>query len=128
LFTNVPITKGQIVTEYQGACVSREHISYIEQNWQSFGFASKDHVVPYARSKAFMAELIIGISDPDFAERCNLGGGSFINDPRNTSLVNCKYFNDQNRVFIKATKNIAVGEELLISYGRVYWTRSEEAH
>ena len=36
---------------------------------------------------------------------------------RNNSI----YVQDNKRVYIKATKNIAAGEEILVPYGKEYW-------
>jgi len=47
----------------------------------------------------------------------------YINDPLNERLVNCQFVPDPNncRCKVVATKTICPGEELFISYGKIYW-------
>jgi len=54
------------------------------------------------------------------------GGASFANDgrgPRNNAKFVLQHDKSQgrDRVFLKATRDIYDGEEVLVSYGRTYW-------
>ncbi|GFH44324.1 hypothetical protein CTEN210_00798 [Chaetoceros tenuissimus] len=47
----------------------------------------------------------------------------YINDPLNARLINCKFVPDvkEFRCKVVATRSIHPGEELFISYGKIYW-------
>ena len=45
----------------------------------------------------------------------------YINDPLNTSLINCKYVPQELRSAVTAIREINPGEELFVSYGDIYW-------
>ena len=50
----------------------------------------------------------------------------YANDARGLSKVgklvnNCKYVEEDRRVFMEAIKEISAGSELLIGYGKEYW-------
>jgi hypothetical protein len=49
----------------------------------------------------------------------------YINDPLNDKFVNCKYVPDSLRSAVVATRVIARGEELFVSYGDAYWAQHE---
>ncbi len=60
------------------------------------------------------------------AARTNTADGRMINDTVSSSKrTNCKFAFDSKRkiVTIRATRKIAIGEELFINYGRGYWTK-----
>lgn len=56
-----------------------------------------------------------------------MGGGSFANDGRSNQANNARYVEllaangVDSRVFLRATRDIRAGEEILVSYGRSYW-------
>ena len=123
LFADTLFSKGAIVTEYQGVEIARDDIHHVDKAWKHFGFKSRNHVIPYAKGKGILGPIIIGLSDRRDANLRHLGGGSFLNDPRDRTHINCVYKDGANRVFIKSTREILQGEELFVSYGRTYWKR-----
>ena len=67
-------------------------------------------------------EICDGIKDPKDAPAN--GKASFANDDRKQFKANCcyvwlTYF--PTRVFLKALRDIEIGEELYVSYGKTYW-------
>lgn len=66
--------------------------------------------------------------------RRGVGGGSFANDARNSRLNNVKFVNkecsdavqDGMICVLEATRDIAPGEEVFVSYGAGYWRRFSE--
>lgn len=52
--------------------------------------------------------------------------GRYINDPRDSKQVNCKFIYDkqQDKVWVVSTKHIHPGQELFLSYGNhSYWSK-----
>ena len=128
-----PIQKGDIITEYDGHVITREH-------------AKRDALIDYrivSHDKSIQGSggfVIRGLRKPIPGR----GAGSFINDtttklrertnctffcpggnhayilPKSTRSVynNCRV---NDRVFIRATKPIPIGSELFIRYGRNNW-------
>jgi SET domain-containing protein len=52
--------------------------------------------------------------------------GRFANDANGINKIkgitnNCRYVVDGDKVFLKATKKITVGGEILVAYGKEYW-------
>ena len=45
----------------------------------------------------------------------------FINDSLDKGKINCAFKKDGGRVFVVATRDLAPGEELFVSYGRAHW-------
>ena len=45
----------------------------------------------------------------------------YINDPLNTSFINCKYVPQELRSAVTSIREIYPGEELFASYGEIYW-------
>lgn len=62
------------------------------------------------------------------AARRGAGAGSLVNAARRPERVNAEYRVDdvRLRVAIVARRDIEAGEEVLVSYGRDYWRRSDE--
>jgi hypothetical protein len=62
------------------------------------------------------------------AARTNAGDGRWINDPKGTGKrANCKFVVYRGSAVVETTREIAVGEELLVSYGGSYWRYSAQA-
>jgi len=51
--------------------------------------------------------------------------GRLINDARNPARINVMFDKrpDEGRAVVVATRDIGIGEELYVSYGRLYWLR-----
>ncbi len=107
LFTTRSFDKNEIITEVCGSVISRE-----EANKKD----SKSHL----KSLSYHS-IIDGLNDPRKAE--GIGGGSFVNDAKDSHLNNSKFVTDnlQSRCFLRATKPINPGEEIFASYGKSYW-------
>mmetsp|Transcript_52016 Transcript_52016/g.156109 ORF Transcript_52016/g.156109 Transcript_52016/m.156109 type:complete len:159 (-) Transcript_52016:360-836(-) len=52
----------------------------------------------------------------------------YINDPLNDRYVNCEFVPQPERLrcAVVATRDIAVGEELFVSYGEAYWSQRKD--
>lgn len=105
LFTNVPFSKGNYIVEYTGRRTTWEEV----EDDYSNGYiccAGDDFVID-------------GKWDLDALAR-------YANDARGLSRVkgtvnNARYVVDGNKVYLEATKPIAAGEEIFVSYGKQYW-------
>jgi uncharacterized protein len=105
LFTTIDIAKGAIITEYLGRRCKWKDVEDDVDNGYIYHI-DDDHVIDAAKNtKTF---------------------GRYANDAAGLQRVpglnnNAVYHEEDNRVFIKATKNIKTGSEILVSYGRFYW-------
>ena len=110
LFTKQFIAKGTRIVEYKGEITTWEKILQIEKQTKISNrylyYLNRNHVIDamhYSKALARYANDAKGLS-------------------KATGLVNnCKYVEDEGRVFMEAIKNISAGAEILISYGKEYW-------
>ena len=79
-------------------------------------------------------QLDLGPKDDDMVidaatvrRKCGSPIGGFINDPRNSKLVNVRFRREGDKVMIYAKRNLRQGEELFWDYGRMYWKTFEHA-
>src|SRR5215212_6508211 len=105
LFTSVNIEKGQIIIEYTGEINTWEEVRRDSTNMYIY-FVSEDHVI---NAKNF----------PDAIAR-------YANDAHGITRVdgihnNSRFVNREGKIFIKATKFIPAGSEILVEYGKGYW-------
>lgn len=102
LFTKIVIKKGTQIVEYKGKKRLSKKVSD-----KSYAYnISKDRVID---AKNYTKGLAHFANDAD---------GLF----RKKGLTNnCVYIQTEMRVYIVATKNIAAGREILVSYGKKYW-------
>jgi SET domain-containing protein len=106
LFTKVFITKGTLIVEYKGKITTWKKINS-NKNFNGYVYyINRNHVIDAKSSKKWL--------------------GRYANDAKGLNKLkskqnNCCYTNIDNRVFIKAIKNIRAGEELFVSYGKEYW-------
>jgi len=106
LFTNVPIKKGDYVTEYKGKITTWKEVNHVEGTNGYIMYVTRNKVIDARRTKAALAR--------------------YANDAKGLQKVkgltnNCVYENDKNRVYIKAVKNIPAGTEIFVDYGKDYW-------
>jgi hypothetical protein len=112
LFTTRFFRRGDLVTEYVGTRISRERALQLK------ALNLHSHI----RSISFH-ELIDGERDPQELQ----GVGAMANDPRDVTKVNTKYHlvwdeaNARFLVYLRALRDILMGEEVLVSYGKSYW-------
>ncbi|MBL7914205.1 MAG: SET domain-containing protein-lysine N-methyltransferase [Bacteroidia bacterium] len=113
LFTDKDIAKGEIVCEYEGERITWAEA--IERNEIGKGgyvyFINKNNCID--------------------AIDCKDTFGRYANDAAGLGRVpgkrnNSTYDVVKNRVYIRATRNIAAGSEIFVSYGRAYWNVMKE--
>lgn len=107
LFTRVDITKGTRIVEYKGRI----------QPWREV--KAQDGINGYLM---YINRNVVINALPSTKTF-----GRYANDARGLVRVsgvrnNSEYVSEGNRCFIEATRNIKAGEEILVSYGRDYWT------
>jgi hypothetical protein len=110
LFALAPIRRGERVCWYTGDVTRVDH-----DNEQHVGGT---YYLQLSRH--------VGID----AARTDTAPGRYLNDPSGSGKrPNCKFAVDRrlNLACIRATRNIAVGDELLVSYGRGYWKAIRKA-
>jgi SET domain-containing protein len=106
LFTKTFIAGGSFVIEYKGRLTTWKDVM-AGKNFNGYVYyINRNHVVDAKGCKECIAR--------------------YANDAKGITKVkglsnNCSYTVINNKVFIKAIKNIQPGEELLVSYGKEYW-------
>ena len=120
LFTMKPFLKGEAVTEYDGKVIDNNEAKQLRQ-------IKKDrHIKTVDRN----ASHIDGLNKPIL----HRGGASFANDAMNNALYNTVFCKTEKvihglpdlrtgdkvlgRIFLRATRNIAAGEEIYVDYGK----------
>lgn len=105
LFASVDIPKGAIVTEYLGRRASWADVENDVDNPYIY-FIDEQNIIDASNDlKSF---------------------GRYANDAAGLTRVlglrnNAEYYEEGNRVFIKAKTHISAGCEVLVPYGRDYW-------
>jgi SET domain-containing protein len=109
LFTKKFIPKGTLVIEYKGKV----------KTWKDIRVESK---------KLYIYEYMYTINDNLYidASRSYKALARYANDAMGFKRVkgitnNCVYTHDEAKAFIKATKDIPAGSEILVRYGKMYW-------
>ncbi len=105
LFTRVPIEKGALIIEYTGNIRKWEEVKYDPDNFYIY-FVSEDYVIDAKNNFKSLAR--------------------YANDAKGLTQVrglenNSMFVNIENRIYIKAIKNIAAHSEILVDYGEGYW-------
>jgi len=106
LFTTIPISKGQRIVEYKGRLVKWKDVKYEDGHNGYLMYITSQAVIDARPSKS---------------------KGRFANDARGTSRTkglvnNSEYVSEGTRCFIEATRHIKAGEEILVGYGKEYWS------
>lgn len=106
LFTQQDIEKGKLIVEYTGEVTTWEQVRHEASNVYIY-FVSEDHVI---NAKNF----------PDAIAR-------YANDAHGLTKVdgvhnNSRFVNIEGRIFIKSTRLIRAGSEILVDYGKDYWS------
>jgi len=106
LFTRQAIKKGSLVVEYKGVLTTWKKITDDTKFNGYVFYINRNNVVD--------------------AKRHYTAFGRYANDAkgpgRKSGIVNnAHYITRGKKVFIQATKNIAAGSEILVSYGKEYW-------
>jgi SET domain-containing protein len=105
LFTTIFIPKGTLITEYKGKITTWKDADHDEGRNLYIFYVNKNHVID-ARTNKTLAR--------------------YANDARGLNRIkgqhnNSAYSSEGNRIFIKATRDIAPGDEILVGYGKDYW-------
>ncbi|MBS1662382.1 MAG: SET domain-containing protein [Bacteroidetes bacterium] len=111
LFTNIDIPRGKKIVEYKGKVTSWKEVDDKKGLNGYIYYVSKDHVIDASETKEALAR--------------------YANDAKGLSQTegirnNCTYEIEGKKVYIKAMKNIPAGSELLVGYGKEYWTIIKE--
>lgn len=118
LFAAQAFSGGSKITGYAGKLISREDALLRRQNGQD------SHIVR-AGEFAFHSHYVDGIA----ADQLKMGmyGGSACNHkPGMEANARLVHFDPPNeRVEIQAIRNIGIGEEIFVDYGRTYWNLRE---
>ncbi len=107
LFTSLSIKKGQRIVEYKGKITTWENACHKGGDNPYIFFVNKDNVIDGLNYKKSLAR--------------------YINDAKGITRIkginnNAQFVVDDDcRVYIEATKNIAENMEILVGYGKEYW-------
>lgn len=106
LFTKKPIVKGSTIVEYKGKISDWESADHDDGNNPYIFYVNRNHVIDASKRLSALAR--------------------YANDGLGLKRVkglsnNSTYVTKGKRVFIKATKDIPAGAEILVDYGRDYW-------
>ena len=106
LFTKKFIKKGIRITEYKGRITTWKEVQKSDVFNAYVYYIKRDHVIDAMKRKKVLAR--------------------YINDAAGITRIkgitnNCKFMNENGRVFIESIKKIEAGEELFVAYGKEYW-------
>lgn len=110
LFTKIDLKKGDIITEYKGRRRTWAQVEDDVDNGYIYHIDDQNVIDALKNVNTF---------------------GRYANDATGLARVvglrnNAEYFEEDKRVFIRATRNIAAGKEILVSYGKLYWKQVRE--
>lgn len=111
LFTRSFIPAGTLIIEYKGRVTTWNEVKEKEADNAYIMYVNRNHVInalPYKKALARYANDARGIGK--------------IKGLRNNAV----YATVKNRVYIKATRDIKAGEEILVDYGKSYWQTMKE--
>ena len=106
LFTKVAIPKNTLIVEYKGKISSWKEANHDNGMNGYIYYISRQHVID---AKNYIKAL-----------------ARYANDSRGPRAVkginnNSEYIREGKKVFIKSTKHIPAGSEILVGYGKEYW-------
>ena len=110
LFTRIPIAKGELIIEYTGVIRKWEEVKDDPTNLYIY-FINEDQVIDAKKSPGSLAR--------------------YVNDAEGLTKVkglvnNSVFVNIENRIYVRATKNIPAHSEILVEYGEGYWNTVKE--
>lgn len=105
LFARHFIPKGTPIAEYKGKITTWKEVKLKNSNGYLY-YVNREHVIDASNHKKSKAR--------------------YANDARGLKRIkgiinNAIYTESHGRVFIESTRDIAPGEEILVSYGKEYW-------
>jgi SET domain-containing protein len=109
LFTNKAIPKGTLIVEYKGKKTTWKEVEGEENGY--IYFVSNKYVIDARPWKSALAR--------------------YANDASGLSRTkgvsnNAEYVEENDKVYIKAKKDIPAGEEIFVGYGKDYWNTIRE--
>ena len=113
LFTTRAFKAGERLIEYTGDTVSTDSVMY-----------------NLPKAQGYNSRYVVSMSDQVSidAARTNTADGRMINAPPSGTRPNSRFGfkqTDPKGITIYATRGIKAGDEILLSYGRTYWTRGD---
>lgn len=109
LFALTPFERNSYITYLHGERITRkEAIELRERGLDS-----------HVRCIHYMGDCINGVTSKTIQH--GDGCASICNDGRNSQVNNCYFDTRNNVVWLRASRDIEIGEELLCSYGMNYW-------
>ncbi len=110
LFTAIDVPKGTIITEYVGRRATWAEVEDDADNPYIY-FIDENNIIDAAKDLKSL--------------------GRYANDAAGLTRVNglknnAEYYEEDNRVYIKAKILIPAGSEIFVSYGRDYWKQVRE--
>lgn len=105
LFTRSEIPAGTRIVEYKGKVTTWKEVKHDVDNGYLY-VINDNHVIDAGKAKKALAR--------------------YANDAKGLVRIkgisnNCKYVNDEGKVYIESVKSIPAGSEILVSYGKEYW-------
>jgi uncharacterized protein len=106
LFTKIFIPAGTRIVEYKGKITTWKDVEHDEGKNAYIYYVKRNHVIDAGNRKSALAR--------------------YANDAKGIARINgisnnAEYTEDGLRVYIKAIKDIKVGAEILVEYGKEYW-------
>ena len=106
LFAKTFIPKGTRIVEYKGKISTWKDVEHDDGKNPYIFYVKRDHVIDARSYKKALAR--------------------YANDARGLTRVkgvrnNSTYETSKGKVYIRATRDIAEGEEILVEYGKEYW-------
>lgn len=117
VFVTQPIVQNEIITEYRGNIVEYKQNEQMPSD--RCHFISPTLMID-SDNVGGMVNDLVDLRQLTVEEMRNIvDGGNF---PKHPNLdYNCAYARVQQKVLIMALRDINVGEELYVNYGRSYW-------
>lgn len=109
LFCTQAFKRNSYITFYDGETITRG------QALERRSRGKDTHI----RSVGLMGDCIDGYTGATVRPGC--GGASLANDGLLPEKNNCRLENSNGIAWLRANQDISVGEELLCSYGKLYW-------
>ncbi len=106
LFAKTFIPKGTKIVEYKGKITTWKEVDHNEGKNGYIYYVKRNYVIDAGNRKSALAR--------------------YANDARGIARVtgitnNAEYIEESLKVYIKATKDIQPGSEILVEYGKEYW-------
>jgi uncharacterized protein len=106
LFTKIMIPKGTRIIEYKGKITTWKETDHKGGLNPYLYYVNRNYVIDASANKKSLAR--------------------YANDAKGSKKIqalmnNCKYKEENQRVFIESRKDIPANSEILVSYGKEYW-------